>query len=69
MQEARLLPAEEYNDGLILAEAALLGCAILLTSDAHLRGLDFPRAARELEAFDVEMPVMATPREITAKFF
>jgi len=24
LQEARLLPAEEYNDGLILAEAALL---------------------------------------------
>ena len=69
LQEARLLPAEEYNDGLILAEAALLGCAMLLTSDAHLRGMDFPRTARALEAFDVEMPVIATPREIAAKFF
>jgi hypothetical protein len=28
-----LLPPEEYNDGLILAESALLACAILLTSD------------------------------------
>ena len=69
LQEARLLPAEEYNDGLILAEAALLGCAILLTGDAHLRGLDFQRAALELKAFDVEMPGIATPREIVAKFF
>ncbi|MBI3850359.1 MAG: type II toxin-antitoxin system VapC family toxin [Verrucomicrobia bacterium] len=68
-QDSRLLPAEEYNDGLILAEAALLGCAILLSGDAHLRGLDFQRAALELKAFDVDMPVIATPREITAKFF
>ena len=48
----------------ILAEAALLNCAILLTGDAHLRGLDFQRASLELRALDVEMPVVATPREI-----
>jgi predicted nucleic acid-binding protein len=69
LQEARLLPAEEYNDGLILAEAALLGCDILLTGDGHLRGLNFQRALLELKAFDVGMPVVATPREIVAKFF
>jgi predicted nucleic acid-binding protein len=69
LQQIALLPAEEYNDGLILAEAALLGCAILLTGDGHLRGLQFQRAALELKAFDVEMPVIATPREIVAKFF
>jgi hypothetical protein len=69
LQEAALLPTEEYNDGLILAEAALLGCSILLTSDAHLRGLDFRRASLELKAFDAGMPVIATPREIVAKFF
>ena len=43
--------------------------AILLTGDAHLRGLDFQRASIELKAFDVEIPVIATPREIVAKFF
>ena len=69
IQEAGLLPAEEYNDGLILAEAALLNCTILLTGDAHLRGLDFQRASLELKAFDIEMPVIATPREFVAKFF
>ena len=68
-QAAHLLPPEEYNDGLILAESALLGCAILLTGDAHLRGLDFQRASLELKACDVEMPVIATPREIVARFF
>lgn len=69
LQEARLLPPDEYNDGLILAEAALLNCAILLTGDAHLRGMDFQRASLEVKTFDVDMPVIATPREIVAKFF
>src|SRR6266545_297983 len=40
LQAARLLPSEEYNDALVLAEAALLDCAILLSGDAHLRDLD-----------------------------
>lgn len=69
LQQSGLLPTEEYNDGLILAEASLLGCAILLTGDAHLRGLDFQRTSLELKAFDVEMPVIVTPRELVAKFF
>jgi predicted nucleic acid-binding protein len=64
-----LLPAEEVHDSLILAEAALLGCAVLLTSDAHLRGLDYARLTWELNACDVSVPVIATPREIVSKFF
>ena len=64
-----LLPDEETHDALILAEAALLGCGILLTSDAHLRGLDFQRLTLLLQDFDVAAPVIATPREIVRKFF
>jgi predicted nucleic acid-binding protein len=64
-----LLPEAEVNDALILAEAALLNCAILLTIDAHLRGLDFTRLAFELQACDVAVPIIATPREIVHKFF
>ena len=66
---AGLLPIQERNDALVLAEAALLGCAILLTGDRHLRGLDYQKAALELKTCDVELPVIATPREIVAKFF
>jgi predicted nucleic acid-binding protein len=69
LQECQLLPPEEYNDGVILAEAALLDCTILLTSDAHLRFMNFQRASLELKAFDVQMPIIATPREIVGKFF
>ena len=69
LRAAGLLPEEEVHDSLILAEAALLGCAVLLTSDAHLRGLDYARLTWELNACDVSVPVIATPREVVSKFF
>jgi len=68
LERASLLPANERNDGLILAEAALLGCSILLTSDAHLRSIDFQKATLLLRQFDLSLPVIATPRELIAKF-
>lgn len=43
--------------------------AILLTGDAHLRGLDHEKVRLELKACDVEVPIIATPREIVAKFY
>src|SRR5437016_5015253 len=58
-----LIPDEEVNDSLVLAESALLGCSMLLTSDEHLRGIDFERLTLELQAFDVPGPVIATARE------
>jgi hypothetical protein len=61
--------AEEVNDSLVLAESALLGCSMLLSSDEHLRGIDFERLTLELQAFDVAAPMVATPREIVRKFF
>jgi len=69
LRAAGLLPEEEVHDSLILAEAALLGCAVLLTSDAHLRGLDYARLTWVLNACDVYVPVIATPKEIVRKFF
>jgi len=35
-----LLPPDEFNDGLILAETALAGIPILATSDKHLLDID-----------------------------
>ena len=64
-----LLPTEEVHDSLILAEAALLDCGILLTSDAHLRGIDHEALTLVLNPFDLTAPVIATPREIVRKFF
>ena len=57
------------NPSLILAETALLNCSLLLTSDDHLRSIDFERLTFELQSFDVTVPIIATPREIVRKFF
>lgn len=67
--QAALLPSTEANDARILAESAALGCFVLLTSDDHLRAVDFQRLGFELAAFDLTAPVIATPREIVRKFF
>ncbi len=68
IRAANLVPYEEEHDAMILAEAALLGCSILLTSDGHLRGIDFERLKHLLENSHVAAPVIATPREIVKKF-
>jgi predicted nucleic acid-binding protein len=67
--QAALLPASEINDAQILAESAALGCSVLLTSDEHLRGIDFQRLSFELAPFELGAPVIATPKEIVRKFF
>ena len=64
-----LVAAEEMNDSLIIAEAALLECRMLLSRDAHLRGVNFARLSLLLGDFDVTAPIIATPREIVRKFF
>lgn len=64
-----LLPETEVHDSFVVAEAALLGCAILLTGDEHLRSLDFQQLTFELQRFDLAAPVIATPHEIVRKFF
>jgi predicted nucleic acid-binding protein len=69
IRERGIVPGEEINDSLILAESALLGCSMLLTSDEHLRAIDFERLTLDLRAFDASAPVIATPREIVRRFF
>lgn len=68
LRQRELLPVAERNDSFVLAEAALLRCAVLLTSDEHLRGIDFQNLNLLLQSFDVSAPVIATPREIAQKF-
>jgi predicted nucleic acid-binding protein len=64
-----LLPEKEVHDSLILAEASFLGCALLLTSDEHLRGVDHEHLTLVLHPFDLVPPVISSPREIVRKFF
>jgi len=67
--QTSLLPSTESNDAYILAETAALDCSILLTSDDHLRAIDFQHLSFALAAFELTAPVIATPREIVRKFF
>jgi len=62
------LPQEERNDALILAEAALLGCSLLLTSDAHL--LDVPPGSLRLlmDSHSVSTPLIVSPRKLVRDF-
>ena len=68
-----LVPDEEENDAAIIAESALMGASILLSSDAHL--LDAQRIAPgrlqkllcECEV-DGDKMVIAKPKEIVRQF-
>lgn len=67
-----ILPDEEVNDGLVIAEAALLGSAILLTADSHmLDAQSHPLFRKVLRESDVDGDdiIIVTPREIVRKFF
>jgi hypothetical protein len=61
-----LLPRQEVHDSLILAEAALLGCELLPTSDEPLRGIDHEHLTLVLNPFELVPPVIASPREIVS---
>ena len=69
IRRRELAPAAEVHDSRVLAEAAFLDCALLLTSDAHLRGVDHQLLSLVLSAFDLTASVIATPSEIVRKFF
>ena len=69
IRSAELLPASEVNDSQLVAESALLGAQLLLSSDQHLRSMDYTRLAAALQGYDLATPVIATPAEVVRKFF
>ena len=52
----RLIPEEEFNDGLILAESAVVGIPLLVTSDKHL--LDIDEDALLLALNEADLPAV-----------
>jgi predicted nucleic acid-binding protein len=64
-----LIPDSEMNDSLIVAEAALIGATLLVSSDAHLKDLDYARLKLVLDAADVATPLVASPFKIVNQFF
>ena len=63
-----MIPLGEINDSLIVAEAALANCTLLVTSDRHLLEADSGLLRRELVANDVEPIAICAPRDLLFKF-
>ena len=57
-----LLPEDEFNDGVIIAETALFEIPLLVTSDHHLLDIAPESLRLELEAFDLPSVAVAHPR-------
>lgn len=63
-----LLPEEEINDSFIVAESALAGCTLLLSSDRHIREISAHRLNPLLAAAHVSPLLLASPSDIARKF-
>ena len=68
IRAAGLLPTQEVNDSLFVAEAALAGCNIIVSSDRHIRDIDQPRLNQLLNESDVSAVVISSPRKILREF-
>jgi hypothetical protein len=60
----RLVPDDEFNDGLILAEASLAGIALLVTSDKHLLDIDETDLKLAFHDADLEPVSPVHPRRL-----
>jgi predicted nucleic acid-binding protein len=63
-----IIPIEEVNDSLIIAECALANCAILITSDGHIADADASRMSLALKECDVDTVLVMTPLKIVRQF-
>ncbi|MFI5337103.1 MAG: type II toxin-antitoxin system VapC family toxin [Opitutales bacterium] len=68
IRAAGLLPSQEVNDSLFVAEAALAGCPIIVSSDRHIRDIDQQRLNQLLNEADVSAVVISSPRKILREF-
>jgi predicted nucleic acid-binding protein len=69
IREKGLIPDEEIHDSFLIAEAALYGAAILISSDGHIKDIDQRMLKIELGACDVDCPLIASPWKIVNQFF
>jgi rRNA-processing protein FCF1 len=63
-----LIPEVEMNDSYIVAEAALAGCTILITSDAHILDADPRLVGSVLKSCDVNLVLIRSPADIVRQF-
>jgi hypothetical protein len=59
-----LLPEDEFNDGVILAEASLMGVTSLISSDEHLTKIDEDELALVFQERDLSPVSVIRPRRL-----
>jgi hypothetical protein len=64
-----LIPEQEIHDSFVIAEAALYGVTILISSDGPIKDIDQQMLKIELASSDVECPLIASPWKIVNQFF
>jgi hypothetical protein len=69
IRDKGLIPEDEIHDSFVIAEAALYGVAILISSDSHIKDINQQMLKIELGASDVDCPLIASPWTIVNKFF
>jgi hypothetical protein len=72
LRSSGVIPEEEENDASVIAEAALIGCSMLLSSDTHMiEAQENPKFLEVLKESHVEGDklVIAKPRTIVRKFY
>jgi len=68
IRQKNLIDEAEIHDSMILAEAGLLGCEVLLTSDHDLTTIDSVLLAEVMRSFDGSIPIIRSPRQILKQF-
>lgn len=68
IREAGLLPMQEVNDSLFVAEAALAECTIIVSSDRHIRDIDQSRLNKLPDEADVSAVAISSPRQLLREF-
>ena len=69
IRQSGLIPEEKVNDSMIVAEASLIGATLLVSSDAHIKDIDYPQLKMLLDASEVTPPLIASPARIVRDFF
>ena len=64
LMESGLIPDHEFNDGLIVIEAALACIPTLVTSDVHLLGINPPALVQALSEYDLNPVQIVHPKEL-----
>jgi len=68
IRASKLIPVEEIHDSFILAEACLLNCEILISTDSHLTGMDHDDFCKVAKGFDGSSPIIRSPKQLVAQF-